>query len=86
MPDRDHDKAQALVADVMARATVLDIRDAADALAESVCTILEPLPVLPLDPVARERVLALALLAKDQAARRLLALVVTPDITLPPSV
>jgi hypothetical protein len=38
------------------------------------------LPTLPLDPVARERVLAVVLLAKDQAARRLLALVGSGDL------
>ena len=59
----------------VAAAHVEDLRSAADKTGALVREILKPLPILPRDPVQREQTLAMALLAKDTAARRLLALV-----------
>jgi hypothetical protein len=74
------DKLSQLALDLMAASRVLDLRDTAAETAALIRAIQKPRPSLPLDAVARERVLAIALLVKDDAARRFLALIVDSDI------
>jgi hypothetical protein len=71
------DDAKNIVMDLLQRATVCQLRDDADELGALVRAILAPLPTLPSDPVEREKLLAVSLYAKDNAARRLLAWVIS---------
>ena len=73
MPDDGPLSTEALV--VLRHATVADLRSDADELAALARAVLQPLPMLPLDPVERERVLATALLEAKDHARRLITLV-----------
>lgn len=71
--DDHNNKPGPLAQSWLGASRVADLRDLASETGALVRETLKPLPTLPLDAIARERVLALALLAKDDAARRLLA-------------
>ncbi|MBR0778738.1 hypothetical protein JQ625_28255 [Bradyrhizobium diazoefficiens] len=71
----DDPRVAAWIADINASTGACELRDHAEALAEAVRIIRAPPPSLPLDPVARERVLATAVVTYRDAARRLLSLV-----------
>ena len=72
MPDRPLDS---VALDLMARSRVADLKANGDELARLVRETLRPLPALPLDPVAREQVLAILLLQARDRGRRLLTLI-----------
>ena len=71
----DDEDERAFVSSVLSAATYYELKNYADEIAALVRETLAPLPVLPLDPIAREQVLAGALLQAKDLARRLLAVV-----------
>ena len=75
MHDPDRDRPGPLALSILAAATVAEICSNADETVALVRAIQKPLPILPLDQSKCVEVLATALLEKDAAANRLLAMV-----------
>ena len=80
MQDEDDRAARDLARDICAWATVHQMRDRADELAELARELQRPIPLLPLDPAEREAVLTVLLLQARDQSRRLLTLVSGDDV------